>query len=95
MLDVGVDMAEMTFREDPMMQQFLMDLDAYQRGRLLGDDVKQPMPSGYSGGDSKSEKLMRQLLERIMNQQFAQPPAPANGDPKPNYGAGTVGERWG
>lgn len=87
-------MDEMTFRKDPMMKQFLADLDAYQRGRLLGDDVKQPMPSGYSGGNKQSEELMRQLLERIMSQQFAQQPAPANADPIPNYDAGTVGERW-
>ena len=87
-------MAGMTFREDPMMQQFLADLDAYQRAQFMGGDAKQPMPSGYSGGNKQSEELMRQLLERIMGQQFAQPPAPVNGDPVPNYGAGTVGERW-
>ena len=83
------------FATDPMMQQFLKDLDAYQRWQMLGGTkVKQPMPGSYSGGDTTDEALMRGLLERILSQRFAPQPVGPTPTPAPNYGAGTAGEEW-
>lgn len=78
-------MADYKFGTDPMMNQFLQDLDAYQRWQLMGNGKKpkNPLPSDYSGGDPDSEELMRKLLERILSQQFMVNPVETSPPPKP------------
>lgn len=60
---------------DPLLQEFLKQLLAYQAWELKrkGEKPKVPLPSEFSGGDVGARAKMQALSDKILNKPYGDP----------------------